>query len=192
MTSPELTVRPLTADTWDDFETVMGAPGGARGCWCMHWRLSIAEFMENKGDGNKTAMRALAEGDTPPGVLGYLDDTPVAWCAFGDRSDFSRMQRSALLKPIDDEPVISLVCLLIKKDHRGDGLSAALIAAVCKYLAETSQTRVVEAYPVEPPDGRIAGPDTAMTGIASVFTDAGFTEVARPKHDRPIMRFEMP
>lgn len=192
MTSPELTVRPLTADTWEDFETVMGARGGAGGCWCMHWRLSIAEWMENKGDGNKAAMRALAERDTPPGVVGYLDAEPVAWCAFGDRSDFPRMQRSALLKPVDDEPVVSLACLLIKKDHRGDGLSAAWIAAVCDYLAETSQTRTVEAYPVEPPAGRRAGPDTAMTGIASVFTAAGFTEVARPKHDRPVMRYELP
>jgi GNAT superfamily N-acetyltransferase len=102
------------------------------------------------------------------------------------------MQRSALLKPIDDEPVVSLACLFIKKDHRGNGLSAALVAAVCDHLAETSQTRTIEAYPVEPADGRGAGPDTAMTGIARVFTDAGFTEVARPKHDRPIMRFEVP
>jgi hypothetical protein len=192
VSSPELTVRPLTPDTWEDFETVMGARGGAGGCWCMHWRSSIAEWMENKGDGNKAAMRALAERDTPPGVVGYLDAEPVAWCAFGDRSDFPRMQRSALLKPIDDEPVVSLACLLITKDHRGDGLSAAWISAVCDYLAETSQTRTVEAYPVEPAGGRRAGPDTAMTGIASVFTAAGFTEVARPRHDRPIMRYELP
>ncbi|MGH3546410.1 MAG: GNAT family N-acetyltransferase [Mycobacteriales bacterium] len=192
MTSPALTVKPLTPQSWEDFETVMGSRGGARGCWCMHWRLSISEWMENKGEGNKAAMRALTEHDTPPGVVGYLNAEPVAWCAFGDSSDFPRMQRSALLKPVDDEPVVSLTCLLIKKDHRGEGLSAALITVVCDYLAETSQTRTVEAYPVEPPDGRKAGTDTAMTGIASAFADAGFTEVARPKRDRPIMRFELP
>ena len=39
----------------------MGARGGAGGCWCMHWRLSIAEWMENKSNCNKAAMRALAE-----------------------------------------------------------------------------------------------------------------------------------
>lgn len=192
MTSPELTVRPLTADTWEDFETVMGARGGARGCWCMHWRSSIAEWMENKGDGNKAAMRALAERDTPPGVVGYLDAEPVAWCAFGDRSDFPRMQRSALLRPIDDEPVVSLACLLIRKDHRGDGLYAAWIGAVCDHLAGTSSTRTVEAYPTEPPDGRSLGSDTAMTGIAGAFTDAGFTEIARPRYDRPVMRYQLP
>ena len=192
MTAPKLTVRPLTADNWEDFETVMGARGGARGCWCMHWRLSIAAWMKNKGDGNKAAMRALAELDTPPGVVGYLDAEPVAWCGFGDRSDFPRMQRSTLLKPADAEPVVSLTCLLVKKDHRGEGLSAAWIAAVCDYLADTSKTRTVEAYPVEPPAGRRAGSDTAMTGIASAFTEAGFTEIARPRHDRPVMRYQLP
>ncbi|MGH3804990.1 MAG: hypothetical protein ACRDTD_33565, partial [Pseudonocardiaceae bacterium] len=192
MTSPALTVRPLTCEIWDDFEAVMGAHGGARGCWCMHWRLSIAEWMENKGEGNRTAMRSLTEGATPPGVVGYLDAEPVAWCAFGDRANFPRMQRSTVLKPIDNEPVVSLACLLIKKDHRSEHLSTAWIAAVCEYLAETSETRTVEAYPVEPPHGRKAGSDTAMTGIASAFTAAGFTEVARPKHDRPIMRYQLP
>ncbi|MFC0530458.1 GNAT family N-acetyltransferase [Phytohabitans kaempferiae] len=192
MTSPTLTVKPLTPDCWDDFETVMGDRGGARGCWCMHWRLSINEFMENKGEGNKAAMRALAKRDTPPGVVGYLDGEPVAWCGFGDRADFTRMQRSTLLKPVDDEPVVSLTCVLIKKDHRNEGLLATWIAAVCDYLAETSQIRTVEAYPVEPGDGRRAGPDTAMTGIASAFSDAGFTEITRPKQDRPIMRYQLP
>lgn len=170
----------------------MGTRGGARGCWCMHWRLSITEWMDNRGEGNKTAVRELAERETPPGVVGYLDDDPVAWCAFGDRADFPRMQRSTILKPLDDEPVVSLACLLIKRDHRGDHLSTAWIAAVCEYLAETSGIRIVEAYPVEPARGRTAGPDTAMTGIASAFTAAGFTEVARPKHDRPVMRYQLP
>lgn len=185
-------MRPLTRGTWADFETVMGARGGARGCWCMHWRLSIDEWMDYKDEGNKAAMRALAERDTPPGVVGYLDAEPMAWCAFGDRSDFPRMQRSTLLKPVDDEPVVSLTCLLIKKEYRSEGLLPAWITAVCDYLAETSRTRTVEAHPVEPPPGRPAGPDTAMTGIASAFTVAGFTEVARPKRDRPVMRYRLP
>lgn len=188
MSTSEFTIRPLAPDTWDDFETVMGTNGGARGCWCMHWRLSVEEWMEGKGAGNKAAMRRLARRRTPPGVVGYLDDEPIAWCGFGDRSDFPRMQRSSLLKPVDDEPVVSLTCLLIKKGHRDEGLSSALIDAVCDHLSETSAAHTVEAYPVEPADGRRAGPDTAMTGIASAFVAAGFTEVARPRRDRPVMR----
>lgn len=108
MNRPTLTVKPLESSTWDDFETVMGARGGARGCWCMHWRLSTDEWMQNKGEGNKAAMRKLAHSDRPPGVVGYLNREPVAWCSFGGRADFPRMQRSTLLKPVDDEPVVSL------------------------------------------------------------------------------------
>lgn len=192
MNRPTLVVKPLESSTWDDFETVMGARGGARGCWCMHWRLSTDEWMQNKGAGNKAAMRKLADGDRPPGVVGYLNRAPVAWCGFGDRTDFPRMQRSTLLKPVDDEPVVSLTCLFIIKSHRGEGLLPAWLDAVCGHLAETSLARVVEAYPIEPPKGRRAGADTAMTGIASAFTAAGFTEVARPKPDRPVMRYELP
>lgn len=191
MSTATPTVRPLTSDTWDDFEAVMGDNGGARGCWCMHWRLSMQEWMEGKGDGNRTAMRDLAGRTTPPGVVAYLDDEPIAWCGFGDRSDFPRMQRSSLLKPVDDEPVISLTCLLVKKGRRGEGLSSKLIAAVCDYLSGTAETRTVEAYPVEPAKGRRAGADTAMTGIASAFLAAGFTEVARPRSDRPVMRYSL-
>jgi GNAT superfamily N-acetyltransferase len=157
----------------------------------MHWRLSMNEFMAGKGDGNKAAMRKLAKRRTPPGVVAYLDDEPVAWCGFGDRSDFPRMERSALLKPVDDEPVVSLTCLLVKKGHREKGLSAQLISAVCDYLADTADTRTVEAYPVEPAEGRKAGPDNAMTGIASAFRAAGFTEVARPRKDRPVLRYSL-
>jgi GNAT superfamily N-acetyltransferase len=187
----ELTVKPLTPDTWDDFETVMGTNGGARGCWCMHWRLSMAQWMAGKGDGNKAAMRDLAERETPPGVVAYLDDEPIAWCGYGDRSEYPRMRRSSLVKPVDQEPVISLTCLLVKKGHRGEGRSTELIAAVCEYLAETAETRTVEAYPVEPAKGRKAGADNAMTGMASAFRAAGFTEVARPRNDRPVMRYSL-
>lgn len=191
MSTSKLTVRPLTPDTWDDFEAVMGTNGGARGCWCMHWRLSMTEFMESKGEGNKAAMRELAEHQRPPGVVAYLKEEPVAWCAFGAHSDFPRLQRSPIAKPMDEEPVIALTCLLIKKSHREAGLSTELITAVCGYLAETSERRTVEAYPVEAVEGRRAGPDSAMTGIASAFIAAGFTEIARPRKDRAVMRYSL-
>jgi GNAT superfamily N-acetyltransferase len=192
MSAENLTLRPLTSDTWDDFETVMGANGGARGCWCMHWRLSMKEWMAGKGEGNRAAMRRLADRPRSPGVVAYLAEEPTAWCGFGDRSDFPRMQRSPVMAPVDDEPVVSLTCLFIRKDHRGTGLSTDVIIAVCDHLAETTEARTVEAYPVEPPHGHRAGSDNAMTGIASAFRAAGFTEVARRRGDRPVMRYELP
>lgn len=68
---------------------------------------------------------------------------------------------------------------------------AELITAVCDYLAEHASTRTVEAYLIEPARGRKAGPDSAMTGIASAYVAAGFTEVARPRKNRPVMRYSL-
>jgi hypothetical protein len=123
--------------------------------------------------------------------VAYDGDEPVAWCGYGTRADFPRMERSALLKPVDDEPVISLTCLFIKKGRRGESLCTQLIKAVCDHLAENGDAPVVEAYPVDPAEGRRAGADTAMTGIARAFVAAGFTEIARPKRDRPVMRYSL-
>jgi len=184
-----LTVRELSKATWDDFEEVLGKNGGARGCWCMHWRLSIDEFMSTRGDGNKRAMKKLAAAarNSVPGVVVYRGTTPVAWCSLGERASFPRLQRSALLASIDDKPVCAITCILVQKKHRGSGLLPAILGAVCEYAADNGYTNA-EGYPVEPRDGRRAGADTAMTGIASAFLDAGFREVARPRDDRPIMR----
>jgi hypothetical protein len=185
--SDALTVRELSKATWDDFTDVLGKNGGARGCWCMHWRLSIAEWMAGKGDGNKRAMRKLADQRPPPGVVLYRGTTPVAWCSLGPRDSFPRLQRSPLLASIDDEPVCAIACVFVHNMYRGTGLLPAILDAVCDYAAENGYT-TAEGYPIEPRDGRRAGSDTAMTGIASAFLDAGFREVARPRKDRPIMR----
>jgi GNAT superfamily N-acetyltransferase len=185
-----LTVRELRAETWEDFEEVLGRNGGARGCWCMHWRLSIAEWMEGKGDGNKQAMKELASREQAPGVLAYDGDQPVAWCSLGPRSWFPRLERSPLLANIDDEPVCAITCIYVHRKHRGAGLLSDILRVVCEYAAAAGHT-IAEGYPIDPRPGRRAGADTAMTGIASAFRAAGFTEVARPRDDRPIMRREL-
>ena len=185
--SGSLTVKELSKKTWSDFEAVLGKNGGARGCWCMHWRLSIAEWTEGKGEGNKQAMSRLAQRKPVPGVVVYENDTPVAWCSLGPRSAFPRLERSPLLANIDDEPVCAITCIFVQRKHRGSGLLPNILEAVCEYAASAGYT-TAEGYPIEPRDGKRAGADTAMTGIASSFLGAGFSEVARPRDDRPIMR----
>ena len=75
--SGSLTVRELSKKTWSDFEAVLGTNGGARGCWCMHWRLSTQEFMERRGEGNKQEMRRLAQRKQPPGCRRRLKNDPL-------------------------------------------------------------------------------------------------------------------
>ena len=184
----DLHIEPLTPERWHDFETLFGPRGACGGCWCMTPRLARAEYERGKGEGNRRAMKAILERGEIPGILGYQGEKPVAWCSFGPRENFSWLARSRILRPVDDGPVWSIVCLFIDKACRHQGLSVSMIEAACAFAAMQGAP-CVEAYPVEPKNAPMP-PVFAYTGIASAYVKAGFREVARRSVTRPIMRHE--
>jgi hypothetical protein len=185
--SSEMTSAALTERTWADFEQVMGTNGGASGCWCMHWRLPYKQWEQGRGDGNRRQMHQRTLAAPPPGLVCYLDEDPVGWIGVGHRDEYPRMGRSPITRPIDDTEAWVISCIYLGRDHRHQRLQTPMISAACGFAAEQGQ-RAVDAYPVDPADGKRAGADNAMTGIASAYVAAGFTEIARPRPDRPVMR----
>ena len=90
-------------------------------CWCLSYRLSAREI-EVLGDGNReAAFHALCRRMNPLGVIGYDDVEPVVGCSNGPRSDNTRLSRSRLIRPLDDLPVWSIVCVVIRGGHRKRG-----------------------------------------------------------------------
>jgi GNAT superfamily N-acetyltransferase len=189
MTRPRkssLTFGPVTEERWPDLEHLFGPRGACAGCWCMWWRLTHSEFDRKKGPGNRRALRQLVRSGTVPGILAYVDGEVAGWCSVGPRADFSRLARSRVLKPVDDQPVWSVVCFFVAKPHRKKGLTVELLKAAARYARQRG-ARVLEGYPVEPRAGRM--PDVfAYTGLPSAYEKAGFLEVARRSETRPIMR----
>ena len=181
-----LSFHPLSADRWVDLEGLFGARGACGGCWCMYWRLPRATYTRGKGEGNRAAFATLVDTGTEPGILAYLDDVPVGWCAVAPRGEFGGLARSRVLKPVDDTPVWSITCLFVTKPCRRSGLSVLLLDAAARFAAARG-ARVVEGYPVDPPSGTTADA-FAWTGLRSAFARAGFTECARRSPGRPIMR----
>lgn len=181
--------RPLSPENWDDFSLLFGPKGACGGCWCMLWRLPRKVYDAGKGDGNRDAMHALVSSGTKPGIIGYFDGKPVAWCSVGPRADFSGLERSRILKPVDEQPVWSLSCLFIEKNYRRQGLSSRMIGAAADF-ARSQGASILEAYPVEPKQEEMPAV-FAWTGIAAPFLKAGFREVARRSDTRPILRLEL-
>jgi GNAT superfamily N-acetyltransferase len=182
-----LQFHPVTRKRWTDFEALFGERGACGGCWCMFWRLTRKEFDRQKGEGNRKAMKAIVQSGKIPGILAFSQDKPVAWCSVAPRSQFSALDRSRILKPVDALPVWSISCFFVEKNYRGKGLSIQMIKAAVDYVKKNGGS-VVEAYPVEPKKDKM--PDAfAWTGLASAFIKAGFTECARRSETRPIMRF---
>lgn len=135
-------------------------------------------------------MRRLAAADTPPGVIAYRDGTPVGWCHVSPRADIPRLERSRLIRPVDDVPVWSIVCVVVRGGHRKRGVTGHLIEGAVQHAASHGAP-AVEAHPVDPA-GRM---DTtvAFVGTRSMFERAGFamigtTDATASKLPRLVMR----
>jgi GNAT superfamily N-acetyltransferase len=131
----------LDISRWGDFETLFGERGAFGGCWCMSWRLNKADFDNQKGMHNKEAMRRVVEQDNPPGLLAYLGGLAIGWCAVAPREVYIRLEKSRVLKRIDDKPVWSISCFFIAKEHREMGVSGILIRGAISYCREKGAMR---------------------------------------------------
>ena len=182
--------HPLTPDRFEDFADVINPNRRTTHCWCLSHRLRAKDIEElGKGD-REQAMRRLCEREHPPGVVTYLDGTPVGWCNIGPRAEIPRLARSKLIRPIDDVPVWSIICVVVRGGYRKQGVIAHLIEGAVEYAASRGAP-AVEAYPVDP-QGRM---DTTMAfvGTRSMFDRAGFelvgtTDAVASKLPRLIMR----
>ena len=119
-----LTVRPLTPERFADLETIFNAKGCsvARGCWCMYYRVSGKGHLTRPSEGqrrsSKAALKALTKQDPPPGLIGYRGRMPVGWIALGPREDYAKLAKSPVMKPVDEQPVWSIVCFVVPSEFR--------------------------------------------------------------------------
>lgn len=181
-----LEIAPLTPSTWEDFEGLLGPRGAYGGCWCMWWRISRSEFERQHGEGNRCAMKALVDSGVVPGILGFLDGEPVAWCSVAPREQFLALERSRVMARIDDTPVWSIVCFHVARQRRRQGLMRAMICAAIEHAGRHGAA-VVEAYPTLPRKRELP-PVSSFMGVPEAFLAEGFVEVARPSASRVILR----
>jgi len=183
----------VTAERFDDFADVINRNRRGNHCWCLSHRLQPAEI-DRLGEGSREqAMRRLCEREHPPGVVCYRDDEPVGWCNIGPRTEITRLARSRLIRPIDDLPVWSIVCIVVRAGHRRQGVTARLLEGAVAY-AVSHGAPAVESYPVDPP-GRM-DLTMAFVGTKSMFERAGFrvvgtTDAVASGMQRLIMRRDL-
>ncbi len=183
---PAFKVKPVTRDRWEDLAQLFGPSGAYSGCWCMFWRVKSSEFEANGNKGNRKALQRIVARNEVPGLLAYDRGKPVGWISLGPKAEFGRIERSPLFRSIDDEPVWSVVCFFIDKDHRNRGVGKRLLAAAAGY-ARSQGARILEAYPIDT-KGKRRQDAALFTGTHNLFAQAGFVEVARRKDRRPVMR----
>lgn len=187
-------VVPLTPEHWPALERLFGKQGACMGCWCMHWRMPHKEWQEVRGGGAKRLFKRRVAAGPPPGVIALEGEDAIGWLQIGPRSDApqwtSPKRVSAPLDPeLNDDPAAWVAsCFYVKSGRRGQGISDALLEGGLAW-ARKNRARVIDACPMEPA-GR-ASASGLYVGHVAVFRRAGFTEIARRKDNRPLMRLAL-
>jgi ribosomal protein S18 acetylase RimI-like enzyme len=107
--------------------------------------------------------------------------------SLGPREEYTKLRRSPVMRAVDDQPVWSVICFVVPSENRGQGAARALLNGAIAYARKQGAT-LLEAYPVDKP-GR-SNDDSMWFGAKSMYEGAGFTEVARRKPQRPIVRLK--
>lgn len=69
---------PVTKERWLELVEMFDRPI-LRTCFCMYYRKSGGGSGTGVRRENRQAMKALVDGGTVPGLIGYEDGVPIAW-----------------------------------------------------------------------------------------------------------------
>lgn len=179
---PVLEFQPVSPERWPDLVRFGADHGNFGWCWCMRWRLTSTEFRNSTKASRRAALEKRVAEETPVGVLGYLGGEPLAWCSIAQRETYAALERSKVLARVDDVPVWPVVCFLIDRTLRRQGVTPDLLRAAVDY-ARAQGARAVEGYPVE---DDIKSYD--FMGSTTTFRLAGFRDVNYGQTGRRLMR----
>lgn len=176
----------LTKETWNDFQRLFGDKGASSGCWCMWWRTADKKEFDNcRGEKNREKMKRLVWSGEVPGIIGYDNSEPIAWCSVAPREHFPRLDKTRTLQKIDDRAVWSVSCLFVAKKYRGLGVTELLLKSAIEYVKSNGGT-IIEGYPADPNGTTIAA--FVEAGFKTTYLKIGFYEAIK-RGSCPIMRY---
>ncbi len=149
---------------------------------------------ENRAVLEAAAREGAADGRAP-GLVAYDGADAVGWVSVGPREDYERLAFSKVLAPIDDTPVWSIVCFVVGRRSRGQGVASALLDAAIDY-ARDARCDDARGVPGRDPRGRACPSANVYHGTLSMFERAGFEVVERRQYNaaspvRPIVRLAL-
>jgi GNAT superfamily N-acetyltransferase len=154
---------------------VLNPAGSAQVCLCQYWRLSSGDYGRSRMPRRIELLRSQLADTPAPGMLAYVDGEPVGWCGLGPRPRLERLVRSRTIPAVDNLPVWSIYCFLVRVGHRRRGVARALLDGAIEY-ARGQGAPGLEAYPVDP-EGRRIDTAFAYVGTTGMFEAAGFRRV---------------
>lgn len=187
-----LRVVPASDTCWPDVDTVLGERGDSAQCWCQWFKLSSSEYKETPTAELKERLHEQVAGVPSPGVLAFLGDEPVGWCAVEQRSHYPVLARSRVVRAAGpaDPAHWAVTCFVVRMGFRGRGVARTLLRGAIEH-AGANGARVIDGYPVDPAVRPSLTSAEKYHGTVTLFESAGFAVIARPSATRAIMRLEL-
>jgi hypothetical protein len=119
----------VTPDRFPNLAALFEEGGDPRWCWCMYFRVRGRTWSNSSPERNRADLRELAvdgerDGSIAPGLVAYREGAAVGWVSLAPREDYERLAFSTMLRPIDDRPVWSIVCFVVGRHHRRQGVAS--------------------------------------------------------------------
>ncbi|RMI12881.1 GNAT family N-acetyltransferase [Cellulomonas triticagri] len=196
--SPPVQVRPADEVPFEDLQRVLGTRGAGHRCQCQRYRLPPGESfaavpVEVRAERLRAQTDAGSGSGSTSGLVAYLGDEPVGWCAVAPRADHDGLVR-VFRVPWDgrdedraDRSVWAVTCLFVRAGFRRRGISRVLAAAAVEHV-RAAGGRAVEAYPIT--TTRVIDEELHV-GTVPTFAAAGLVEVSRPTQRRAVMRLDL-
>lgn len=194
-----LSTRPASAVRPEELAAVFGDRGPASRCWCQRYKLAPREFFAGFPAEERAARLREQTGcgrpDAPAtsGLVAFLDDEPVGWCAVEPRPAYPGMLRNQRVPWLGraedrtDPGVWAITCVLVRVGYRRRGVGRALARAAVDHARDRGAD-AVEAYPLTV---TAVLAEELHVGTVAMLTAAGLAEVGRPTPRRAVLRLDL-
>jgi GNAT superfamily N-acetyltransferase len=184
----------VTPSRWADVQHALTGGGDGASCQCM-WPVLSNKDWDATTTGERTEMfQAEISAGPPPGLVAYIDGEAAGWIRIGPRTRQARIPRTRVItaastEPFDDKSVWAVTCFVVRREHRGAGVTLALLRAAIEH-ARVSGARLIEGYPVVTHGDKLRSNDL-FHGTLRTFVAAGFEEKAIMKPGRSLVALEL-
>jgi GNAT superfamily N-acetyltransferase len=170
-----ITIRKLTPGLLPDYLTYFDGPAFADNpewsdCYCcFHHVPDTTEWEARTAAQNRELAAQLIRSGQFEGFLAYEAERPVGWCKAAARLQIPALSQWPDLAIDDAAQVGSIVCFVIEKSHRRQGIASMLLGAACEAFRQEG-LKIAEAYP------RITASDDAYNyhGPLQMYLKYGF------------------
>ncbi|WP_411731193.1 GNAT family N-acetyltransferase [Paeniglutamicibacter sp.] len=198
-TAAALRIVPANQASSEDLGLIFGTRGEPGHCQCQWFQNPGKSFGALTDEERAHRLRVRTACGNPraantSGLIGYLDDEPVGWCAVEPRTAYPRLRTSRIPwsgrdEDRDSEDVWAAVCFVTRTGYRRMGVSRAMALAAVDFARDRGAS-ALEGYPMLLPEGKAAMWGEMYVGSRSIFEEAGFTEVSHPTPRRLVMRID--